>query len=178
MAGCHPLNLMKKQIIFALLACFASAYVQAISPTPPSPTTSADRLADGKPGANQVRVVYYRKDDRVGDGVANLYVDGEFHAALLPNSYNVFCLTPGRHFIGSWFKEAPHYLGKEAPTQEYQFKAGETIFLRVDASYNGRSLIKQKQQVELESVGLHESIHMLSRASAVVPCKSGVFDAS
>ncbi|WP_343553470.1 hypothetical protein [Pantoea sp.] len=166
---------MKMKITVVLLACFVATQVSASESTPVKPAVLENSFADGTSDANQVRVVYYRKEDRVADGVANLYINGEFHSALLPNSYNVFCLEPGRHFIGAWFNESPHYLGKEAPTQEYHLRAGETVFLRVDAQFNGRSIVKNDQQLRVESAGLEKSIHMLSRATSVIPCQSGVF---
>ncbi|NWA63136.1 hypothetical protein HX773_19705 [Pantoea sp. B9002] len=146
----------------------------AIHPTPENASTIESTFVQSELGQHQARIVYYRKDDRFTEGTANLYVNGEYHASLQPNSYVVFCLTPGEHFISAWTKEAPHYLGKEALTGEYQLAQGETVYLRVDSEINGRSVNKPASMALNELSGLDKSIHLLSRASTIQVCHKGV----
>jgi OOP family OmpA-OmpF porin len=46
---------------------------------------------------------------------AHVYVDGEFHGALLPNGWTRLCVAPGDHSIEAYVGDAPWYRGKARP---------------------------------------------------------------
>lgn len=119
------------------------------------------------------RVIYYRLPGNMPDKPgAHVYVDGEYHATLLPGGFTAFCLAPGAHSINANFRDGTHYPGKSYQRYGTKLKAGATYFLRVNESSRAPQPMKRADaQHELQT--LKRQIHMLNRASSVIPC---VFD--
>lgn len=122
-------------------------------------------------GQTQTQIVYYRDASNTAGGAAHIYVDNEFHDALLPGGYTVFCLAPGKHNLGAYQNDAPQYRGKE---QGYnvEMSGGQTYFVRVSHTMNAVPEARTREQAEKDLAGLREQIHVLSRASSVEACKN------
>lgn len=120
--------------------------------------------------ADQARVVYYRTDSAgLANGSALLYVDRQFHTALLPGAYSAFCLTPGVHSLGAYLNDAPLYSGKHSEVFQANLQGGKTYFLRVSEHNIPQPVARVTAEREL--AGSSEQIHMLSRAATVISCQ-------
>jgi len=121
-------------------------------------------------GKQQAQIIYYRAADVAGESAAHVYVDGEFQNALLANSFTRFCVAPGEHSLGAYQNDAPNYQGKLiAP--KMTLSGGKTYFMKVGGSANGRPVEVSEAQAESVLKGLHQQVHLLSRASAVQSCQ-------
>lgn len=120
-------------------------------------------------GQTQTQVVYYRDASNTAGGAAHIYVDNEFHDALLPGGFTAFCLAPGKHNLGAYQNDAPQYRGKE---QGYnvEMTGGQTYFVRVSRTMNAVPEARTREQAEKDLAGLREQTHVLSRASSVEAC--------
>ncbi|MTD37261.1 hypothetical protein GIX45_01185 [Erwinia sp. CPCC 100877] len=117
------------------------------------------------------QVVYYRSDSLNFPGAADVYVDGEFQTALLPGGYNVFCVMPGKHSLSSFIKDYPGYAGKKEHLWPVELNAGQTYFFRVTNDNTGKPEMVDRALAEKELGSMHQQIHVLPRASAVVDCQ-------
>lgn len=122
-------------------------------------------------GQTQTQVVYYRDASNSAGGAAHIYVDNEFHDALLPGGFTTFCLAPGKHNLGAYKNDAPLYRGKE---QGYnvEMNGGQTYFIRVSSILNAAPEARTREQAEKDLTNLREQTHVLSRASSVEACKN------
>jgi OOP family OmpA-OmpF porin len=122
-------------------------------------------------GQTQTQVVYYRDASNTAGGAAHIYVDNEFHDALLPGGFTTFCLAPGKHNLGAYQNDAPEYRGKE---QGYnvEMSGGQTYFVRVSHTLNAVPEARTREQAEKDLASLREQTHVLSRASSVEACNN------
>lgn len=124
--------------------------------------------------ASQAQVVYYRPG-QAGNAInpANVYVDGEFHTALLQGGYSSFCVSPGKHTLGAYMKDEPYYRGKTTNRFQADLAGGTLYFLKVrEDGSSGAPLAVARDAAELELKPLRNQVHALSRASAVTACQS------
>lgn len=139
-----------------------------------APVASAfgKQFADLAPvSAFQSQVVYYRPNG-VGlrAGAANVYVDREFHTALLPGGFTAFCVAPGQHSLGAYVNDAPKYAGKTSDVYSTQLEAGKTYFLQVREDGYGAPLPVTRDAAQGPLATTRTQVHALSRASTVVAC--------
>lgn len=120
---------------------------------------------------DQAQVIYYRAAAPDAENAALLYIDNQFHAALLPGMFSQFCLAPGSHTLGAWRGEAPLYQGKSDSGFQATLKGGKTYFVRVDETVNGRPQAVKRSDAERELKTLRAQQHTLSRAAAVQACR-------
>lgn len=123
--------------------------------------------------AQQAQIVYYRAPTQGGKTPtgAHVYVDSEFHTALLPNGYTVFCVAPGDHTLGAYLNEGSLYPGKSTQRFQANLKAGQTYFLKVrEDGSSGAPQAVQRAVAEQELATAREQVHMASRASTVQQC--------
>lgn len=123
---------------------------------------------------SQVQIIFYRGATPSIEAkwpAAHVYVDRDFHAALLPNAFTRFCVKPGTHIIEAYLDDAPLYRGKRSPSVQVNLKGGRTYFLRVAENTQGAPVAMRMVDAEKELVSAREQVHALSRASAVEPCK-------
>lgn len=123
--------------------------------------------------ADQVRIVYYRPSDAIGNQPAHIYVDGEFQTALLAGGYSTFCLNPGVHSLASFTNDAPSYQGKQQQPWRDNLAAGKTYYIRASLDGSGRPLVTSESDAQQQLVGTRQQTHLLSRASSVVACQAG-----
>ncbi|NWD46021.1 OmpA family protein, partial [Pseudomonas yamanorum] len=119
----------------------------------------------------QTQVVYYRPtgmDSR--QGAANVYIDREFHTALMPGGYTTFCVAPGQHSLGAYVNDAPQYKGKSTDVFSADLDGGKTYFLRVREDGYGAPQAVTRADAERELMGTRQQVQALSRASTVQAC--------
>lgn len=127
--------------------------------TPVAPVTSS-----------QAQMVLYRPAlTGASSQGAHVYVEKEFHTALLPGGYNTLCVTPGQRSVGAYLNDAPRYTGKTRSTP-FNLEGGKTYFMRV--SSDGAPQVVPVAQAQRELAESREQTHTLSRASAVQTCES------
>ena len=123
---------------------------------------------------SQAQIIFYRGATPSSEAkwpAAHVYVDRDFHAALLPNAFTRFCVKPGTHIIEAYLDDAPLYRGKRSPSVQANLKGGRTYFLRVAENTQGTPVAMRMVDAEKELASTREQVHALSRASAVEPCK-------
>jgi OOP family OmpA-OmpF porin len=123
---------------------------------------------------DQVQVVFYRAGtpvDSAGGNAANVYVDGEFHTALVTGGYTRFCVAPGAHDLAAYYGDAPLYAGKQSLSHSVRLEAGKTYFLQTgNANAKGAPVSMTAQTSAAELADNREQVHVISRASAVTAC--------
>lgn len=119
---------------------------------------------------SQAQVVFYREADNV-PGSANVYLDGEFQSALLPNGFTTFCVAPGGHSVGAFVKDAPLYQGKRDQPWRSDLQGGKTYFMKLGNGATGMPQILNRAEAEKALQAMKAQVHTLSRASAVQACE-------
>ncbi|MES2251634.1 MAG: OmpA family protein [Pseudomonadota bacterium] len=156
------------------------AQAQAQAPLPKSGATTARQgpiyRAVPAVAADQTQVIFFRpaSSSAAGQrpGAAHVYVDGEFHAALLPNTFTRLCMAPGNHSIEAYLGDAPTYEGKSQPRTRAELEGGKTVFVAVsEQDGSGSPVPYRRADAERMLAGAHEQRHVISRASAVQPCR-------
>lgn len=120
--------------------------------------------------SQQAQVVFYRGQDSDTRG-AHIYVDGELQSSLLPKGYTVFCVSPGKHALGSFIGDAPLYKGKEQQAWRTLLAAGKTYFLRVGSGASGNPELRARPEAEEDLKEMRLQRLMLNRASATQQCQ-------
>ncbi|NWA63129.1 OmpA family protein [Pantoea sp. B9002] len=118
----------------------------------------------------QSQIVFYREADQQ-PGSANVYIDGEFQSALLPNAFTTFCLAPGNHSVGAFVKDAPMYAGKRAQPFRTALQGGNTYFIKVGDGLSGMPVSVTRADAERALKTMRQQAHTLSRASSVEACQ-------
>lgn len=152
------------------LGCLFIPALAAGSEASSSAINSAERYQHRPPVVPQLtQVVYYREDnDNTAQG-AYIYIDGEFHTRLLPGGFTQFCLRPGTHTLSDYFHNNAAYEGKRHLLFEADFRGGQRYFLQATPDSEMPVAVWQ-QKGEQDSGNKRQQRHLLSRASAVVPC--------
>ncbi|UCB29923.1 hypothetical protein J9874_00427 [Duffyella gerundensis] len=152
------------------LGCLFIPALAAGSEASSSAINSAERYQHRPPVVPQLtQVVYYREDnDNTAQG-AYIYIDGEFHTRLLPGGFTQFCLRPGTHTLSDYFHNNAAYEGKRHLLFEADFRGGQRYFLQATPDSEMPVAVRQ-QKGEQDSGNKRQQRHLLSRASAVVPC--------
>ncbi len=131
---------------------------------------NADRYQQHPPVVPQLtQIIYYRADNDSNAQGAYIYIDGEFHTRLLPGGFTQFCLRPGKHTLGDYFHKNAVYEGKRHLLFEADFRGGKRYFLQATPDSDMPVAVRQRKG-EQESGNKRQQRHLLSRASAVVPC--------
>lgn len=131
---------------------------------------------------DQAQVIFFRSAGTSASGsrpgAAHVYIDGEFHAALLPNSFTRLCVRPGNHSVEAYIGDAPTYEGKSNPRTRAELEAGKTVFVAVsEQDGSGAPVPYRRADAERMLSGAREQRHVISRAVAVQPCRDAVVQA-
>ncbi|QFZ86285.1 hypothetical protein GFK26_27755 [Variovorax paradoxus] len=118
------------------------------------------------------QVVFFRSATASpSTGPAHVYVDGEFHAALMPNGFTRLCVAPGAHSLEAYIDDAPLYAGKSQPKTQAVLEGGRTVFVAVSEMGEGAPVPHGKREAERMLKGAREQRHVISRAVRVQPCR-------
>lgn len=123
-----------------------------------------------KVAGNQAQIVYFRNND-AGKKAAHVYIDGELQSALMPGGYTVFCTPAGEHALESYVGDEPLYAGKRNPQSYAKLVGGQTYVLEASVG-SSTPVVHTGKDAEQSLQGLRRQIHVISRASAVVPCNT------
>ncbi|MGK3138371.1 hypothetical protein ACCX84_21585 [Pantoea trifolii] len=139
-----------------------------------SPALFAEEYQPAPPVVQEMsHVIYYRPasaESAAKQVGVNVYVDGEFHSSLLPGGYTRFCLPAGQHSLGARTASGSHYPGKATERYSAELKPGYSYFLRASNSDDALPRTVRSGEAEQQLQGLKRQIHLLNRASSVVPC--------
>ena len=170
-------------VALGLLAVSAGAQQQQQQKTQPQKQTQgAAYRAVPAVSADQAQVIFFRPASTSASGnrpgAAHVYIDGEFHAALLPNSFTRLCVRPGNHSVEAYIGDAPTYEGKSNPRTHAELEGGKTVFVAVsEQDGSGAPVPYRRADAERMLSGAHEQRHVISRAIAVQPCRDVVAEA-
>jgi len=118
------------------------------------------------------QVVFFRSATSTPSaGAAHVYVDGEFHAALMPNGFTRLCVAPGVHSLEAYIDDAPLYAGKSQPKTPAVLEGGRTVFVAVSEMGEGAPVPHGKREAERMLKGAREQRQVISRAVRVQPCR-------
>lgn len=118
------------------------------------------------------QVVFFRSATSAPSaGAAHVYVDGEFHAALMPNGFTRLCVAPGAHSLEAYIDDAPLYAGKSQPKTPAVLEGGRTVFVAVSEMGEGAPVPHGKREAERMLKGAREQRQIVSRAVGVQPCR-------
>lgn len=162
------LKLSQKILLLVLVTGLASQVTVAAENT----VLNSDYEMPSDVSLNEAQVIYFRANSTEAiQQNANIYVDGEFHTALIPGSYTAFCVKPGSHVIGSWLGDAPLYQGKQDTQHTITLAGGKTYYLR--AGESNQDILNVVQKREATSLLMKTRLQdlLLSRASAVINCE-------
>ncbi|MBB4865798.1 OOP family OmpA-OmpF porin [Pseudomonas nitritireducens] len=167
-AVCNKATFALAALLLSALPC---AYAQT-SEAPQSPTYGAPYHPAPTAAADQAQVIYYRPMAQLEKPVgANVYLDGHFHASLLPGSFTLFCVPAGQYTLGAYQNDAPLYRGKNEGLFRAQLDAGKTYFVKVTEDGHGAPVSVERPEAEQALLGAREQSYTLSRASTEA-CKS------
>lgn len=122
--------------------------------------------------ADQAQVVLFRGPvSGTNVSAANVYIDGGFHTALLPQGYSRFCMAKGIHSLEAYVGDAPRYAGKFASKTQVKLEGGKTYFVGVSENGSGEPVPFTRAAAEPLLASTRLQRHVISRANAVVPCK-------
>ncbi|NDJ58740.1 OmpA family protein [Enterobacteriaceae bacterium 4M9] len=118
----------------------------------------------------QSQLVYYYPAS-VNAGPVNIYVDKEFHTALLPGEFTTLCVASGQHILAAAVNDAPLYQQKASAGVHANFNGGKTYFVRSAVNQGIVSESVPHQQAEQELQGMNKAVRLVNRASGVQQCR-------
>jgi len=122
----------------------------------------------------QSRMVFYRtRQSSSVPGAASIYVNGTYHASIIPGGYSELCLPPGSVELGLKSVEVGRTVKDNLDTITVIRGAGaQTQFLRVQEAGRGRQVLQPVQTAEAlrEIEGAREQTHTISRVVGAVEC--------
>ncbi|WP_315809275.1 OmpA family protein [Pseudomonas sp. C9-3] len=120
----------------------------------------------------QAQIVMFRGTDN-DKQAAHVYLDGELQTALMPGGYTTFCVAAGEHSLEDYIGDAPQYRGKRNPRSFAKFQGGKTYVLEVPTGANQNTpIVHSGKEAQQSLQGLRRQIHVISRASSVLPCQT------
>ncbi|MBK4716560.1 MULTISPECIES: OmpA family protein [Tenebrionibacter/Tenebrionicola group] len=118
----------------------------------------------------QAQLIYYYPAS-VNAGPLNIYLDKEFHTALLPGEFTTLCVSAGQHTLAAAVNDAPLYQQKANAGVNAQFNGGKTYFVRSAVSNGIVSEAVTRQQAEQELPVMNRSTRLVNRASGMQTCR-------
>jgi OOP family OmpA-OmpF porin len=166
--------------IAALSACGATSNPAPTSPASPREISKIDALADpfsltsNAVAPSQSRIIFYRPLDSASEGASSIYVNGRYHASLVPGGYSPICITPGPAQLGLRHLDVQNRPNKDGfdSITELTAMGGKNQYVRV-RSQNGKAIVlvpvtEQQALKELPSTRLQ--VHTISRVAEATEC--------
>ena len=154
------------------LGAFAQNYYTA----PGSPIhTFGQRYAQGAQVVDsQARMVFYRtRQSSSVPGAASVYVNGAYHASIIPGGYSQLCMPPGSVELGLKSVEVGTNVKDNLDTiTVIRNASAQTQFFRVQEAGRGRQVLQPVQATEAlrEIDSTREQTHTISRVTGAVEC--------
>ena len=159
----------------ALLACVVStslwaqnnrgSRIQAFG----QPFVQPERVVD-----QQTRMIFYRtQQSSAVFGAASVYVNGAYHASLVPGGYSVLCMPVGNIELGLKTVEVGRTVKDDLDTiTAIRGVGGQNQYFRVKDTGRGRQLLMPvaPQEALAELTNTREQIHTVSRVPGASEC--------
>ncbi|WP_158270127.1 MULTISPECIES: OmpA family protein [unclassified Limnohabitans] len=164
-------------LLAPLLLCLSfGALAQNYYTAPGSPIrTFGQRYAQAAQVVDsQSRMVFYRtRQSSSVPGAASIYVNGAYHASIIPGGYSELCMPPGSIELGLKSVEVGRNVKDNLDTITVMRSASaQTQFFRVQDTGRGRQVLQPVQAAEAlrEIDGAREQTHTISRVTGAVEC--------
>lgn len=162
-------------LAFGLLACFLSTSLWAqnnkVSRIQPfgQAFVLPERVVD-----QQTRMIFYRtQQSSAVYGAASVYVNGAYHASLVPGGYSVLCMPVGNIELGLKTVEVGRAVKEDLDTiTAIRGVGGQNQYFRVKDTGRGRQVLMPvaTQEALSELPNTREQIHTVSRVPGASEC--------
>ncbi len=123
---------------------------------------------------SQTRMVFYRtRQSSSVPGAASVYVNGAYHASIIPGGYSELCMPPGNTELGLKSVEVGRNVKDTLDTITVIRNAGgQSQYFRVQEVGRGRQMLQpvQTAQALREIEGAREQTHTISRVPGASEC--------
>jgi OmpA-OmpF porin, OOP family len=161
-------------VLLTSLSLGAQAQNYATGPNSPLQTFGQKYAQTGEVVAQQSRMIFYRtRQSSAVPGAASIYVNGAYHASIIPGGYSELCLPPGNVELGLKSVEVGRTVKDNLDTITVIRNAGaQTQYFRIQDTGRGRQLLQPVQTAEAvkEIEGTREQTHTISRVANAVDC--------
>ena len=126
--------------------------------------------------AQQTRVIFYRPKMQNLPGAATVYVNGYYHASLIPGGYAEICLPPNKAELGVRIVEAGRSPKDSLDTiTAITLNGGQTTFMRVREQASSRAVLQPVAAAEAlpDVQSTRQQIHTISRVPEASECVDG-----
>ena len=159
---------------FLCLSLGAVAQNYYTGPNSPIHTFGQKFAQAGQVVDQQSRMVFYRtRQSSSVPGAASVYVNGAYHASIIPGGYSQLCMPPGSVELGLKSVEVGTNVKDNLDTiTVIRNASAQTQFFRVQEAARGRQLLQPVQAAEAlrEIDSTREQTHTISRVTGAVEC--------
>ena len=172
----RPASIARGLVASLVLSLSLGAVAQNYYTAPGSPiNTFGQKYAQaGQVADQQSRMVFYRtRQSSSVPGAASIYVNGAYHASIIPGGYSELCMPPGSVELGLKSVEVGRAVKDNLDTITVIRNAGaQTQFFRVQEAGRGRQVLQPVQAADAlrEIDGAREQTHTISRVTGAVEC--------
>ena len=124
----------------------------------------------------QTRVIFYRPTTQKQPGAATVYVNGSYHASLIPGGYAELCMPPNKAEVGvRTVKVGDRPKDGLDTITALNLTAGQTTFVRVRESSTSRVALQPiaANEALAELQATRQQIHTISRVPDAEQCIDG-----
>ena len=159
---------------FLCLSLGAGAQNYYTGPNSPIHTFGQKYAQAGQVVDQQSRMVFYRtRQSSSVPGAASVYVNGAYHASIIPGGYSQLCMPPGSVELGLKSVEVGTNVKDNLDTiTAVRSASAQTQFFRVQEAGRGRQVLQPVQAAEAlrEIDSTREQTHTISRVTGAVEC--------
>jgi len=172
----RPASLARGLVASLMLCLSLGAVAQNYYTGPNSPIhTFGQKFAQAAQVVDsQTRMVFYRtRQSSSVPGAASIYVNGAYHASIIPGGYSELCMPPGSVELGLKSVEVGTNVKDNLDTiTVIRNASAQTQFFRVQEAGRGRQVLQPVQATEAlrEIDGAREQTHTISRVIGAVEC--------
>lgn len=124
-------------------------------------------------GSNQSRILVYRTPDSNLPGATSVFVNGQYHASLVPGGYSELCYAPGSVEIGARQMRTGNRPKDLMDTiSALNLQPGQTHYIKVNEQ-GGRPVMQPvgSAVAQQEAPGLRYQLHTVSRVDRAQDCR-------
>lgn len=170
----HTCRLLSAAIMSLGLSFAAHAQNYATGPNSPIQQFGDKFTAPARVSDQQTRMVFYRtRQSSSVPGAASVYVNGAYHASLIPGGYSELCIPPGSVELGLKSVEVGRNVKDNLDTiTVIRNTGGQSQYFRVQEAATGRQVLQpvQTAQALKEIEGTRLQTHTISRVPNATEC--------
>lgn len=170
----HLSRALSAAVIGLGLSVAALAQNYATGPNSPIQQFGDKFVAPARVSDQQTRMVFYRtRQTSALPGAASVYVNGAYHASLIPGGYSELCMPPGNVELGLKSVEVGREVKDNLDTITVIRNAGgQSQYFRVQEAATGRQVLQpvQAAQALKEIEGTRLQTHTISRVPTATEC--------